>query len=399
LAIPYFALAVFSEYWLGVLTDHPIGDDFNIYYDAYLKAAGGADPYSPYVVGKSFLYHPFALTLVSCFAWHQDESLARLTWIGANALAWLGSIFIVWRLIRANGMHPPADKTDDHAPVLLLLTLSFLGFAPFWETLHIGQVNALVALCLFSSFYLADARPICAGVCLALAIILKISPAIFVLYFLVLPRTRVVIATLASLALLSAVSAFQFSPLLFTDFLAILPRLSAEVHATAYNQSVLSTVAQILDSAGHYDLVSALVVAHRLLFVVLAGALLASGRLISPAAKELQFWLFSALLTVVVIFSPLVWYHHSALLLLPIAALMFHPSRFYNAIAFGIVLLIQADRLFEHAVARIALPVLLAHILLVRLLVGVFFSEWLQMRRMGTAATPRTGRWWQSEPV
>lgn len=57
-------LGVFSEIWLALSLLHSWGSDFQIYYQAVYQAQSGASAYFPYALGKSFVYYPFALTLL-----------------------------------------------------------------------------------------------------------------------------------------------------------------------------------------------------------------------------------------------------------------------------------------------------------------------------------------------
>ena len=94
LILLYLALGLFSEYWLGVVTTHPLGDDFKIYYGALLKAGAGENPYQPYSIGGSFIYHPFALTFVSLFSWVGDQWMATYLWMAASLSAWAIAIWL-----------------------------------------------------------------------------------------------------------------------------------------------------------------------------------------------------------------------------------------------------------------------------------------------------------------
>ena len=65
-----------------------------------------------------------------------------------------------------------------------------------------------------------------------------------------------------------------------------------------------------------------------------------------------------------VIFSPLVWYHHLVLLLLPLALLLVHSSRNLRVLGLIIMILIQFERFFNYYVQWFPLPVFVAYVLL-----------------------------------
>jgi len=368
----YVALAAFSAYWLGVITDHELGADFKIYYEAYLEAVEGGNPYEPYDVGDSFIYHPFALTLVSLFAWPDNTFSAALRgWVAGSLIAWIVAIGLTLRVLarhRASEKLSPAHKVWG--------SFLFLAFAPFWETLQIGQINAFVVLALCAVFDFAErGRQYAAGCALALALVLKSSPVVLLLYFVVNRHYRAIVATVAGVVVLSVVAALQFTPQLLWDFAAITPLLGREIHPTPYNQSLLSLAFRVLEAGGFpaASWVPALVVAHKALFALLLG-LLVLAALMSPPRGDQRLALFLAMLTLTVFFSPLVWYHHAALLLLPLGALIWHPSPRRQVGGLVLLLLVQSNRLFEYTVVWMAFPALVAE----AMLLAFWFGQALQ---------------------
>ena len=369
-AAVYLAAAAFSEYWLGALTRHPFGDDFRIYFDAYEKAVAGGNPYLPYSVGESFLYHPFALTFVGLFSW-RGEAAARLCWTVASLAAWAASILMAWRL---------ATEGERGAGSGATFAFVFLAFAPFLETLHIGQINCFVVFFLCAAFYLADSQSIAAGACLALAVIFKLSPIVLLLYFAAVSKRRVVVATSVFLLALSAASALQFRAPVMADFLGILPMLSTEMHPSKYNESVLGILVRGCESLGWYQIGPLLALAHKAVFAAVLALLVAAGRAFRRRSRALRFRLYAASVAVMAFFSPLVWYHHSTLFLLPIAALMVDSRSWVVAGTAVAVLAIQSNRIFEQFVAPVALPVLAGHLLVVGLALVTLLADWAGIR-------------------
>ncbi len=379
--LAYLALGAFSLYWLAVLTPrHPIGSDFRIYYQAYMDALAGGNPYLPYDIGTSYVYHPFALTFLSLFSPAGNNQVTALRiWAAAATVAWIGTIWLVVRLLRSDAWGKDTPFVTD-SRLLGGCALLFLGFGPLWETLHTGQINTFVVAFLYLSFYLAEKRhEEAAGLFLALAIVLKTSPVIFIAYFFVFRRYRVVFSTLVSLGLLTLVPFVQFLPRVIWDFISILPLMGTAIHATPYNQSVLSLMFRLAKSFGHADWGQALIWGHKVVFAGLLALLFGGGWLAKGDTKSLRFWVFTTLVTLMVFFSPLVWYHHSVFLILPLAALLLHKSRVYSVIGLSVLSLIQLDRVFEHFVARAGVPVLLAQGVLIGVLLAVSFAEWRRL--------------------
>lgn len=384
--VAYLAAGVFSSYWLGALTSHPAAADFGIYYSAYLRAESGGNPYTPYAVGKSFVYHPFALTFISLISWPKNETIAYLVWSAAGIHAWLASGLIVLKLIEVRSLFASIPAHKLHVLLLLLL----LSFAPFLETIHIGQINTFAVLCLYLCIYLAeDGKSIASGFCLALAISFKTSPLVFIAYFLVVRRPRVVASTLVSLAALSVVAALQFSPSVLSEFWTTLGRLGSEIHPTRYNQSMLSIAYRAVSGLGWRNIDEALLLAHRVVFGGTTAILLASGLLIPGRSGGLRFQLLLSLLALMIVSSPLVWYHHSVFLLLPLAALLLEGSAANLCLVGSMVLLVQLDRAFEYVAARVALPVALAHLVLTGALIHSYLTQWWIVSGRERASTSR----------
>lgn len=370
--VVYFALAVHSEYWLGVVTTHPLGDDFKIYYGAYIKALAGENPYEPYGIGSGFIYHPSALSFVSLFSWSGDQWLATYAWIAASGIAWAGSIVLAVRLAQSAWADESRASAKQSGRSWLVAGV-FLGFAPFWETIHIGQINAFAVLCLVLTFYWAQQnRDGWAGVMLALAIVLKTSPIVLLACFALQHKFKLIAVALAVILFLSFLAIMQFSPQIFQQFWAILPRLGSEIHPDTYNQSITSILYQSLPFLENYK--AALVLGHRVLSAGATGGLLLSGLLAPLRNARRRLWLFMLLLVVIVFFSPLVWYHHSTLLLLPLSALLLSPQRWIFVNGLGLVLLLQAERLFEQTVTLTAYPIPAAHLTLIAVL-GVVYCR------------------------
>ena len=103
------ALALYSELWLLRETAGRTADDFGIYYQAYLRAHAGENPYLPYKIGLSFIYHPFALTWVSLFDWN-GVRLAAILWMAAGTLAWIAALVVAMRLLLRYNSQPGTAK-------------------------------------------------------------------------------------------------------------------------------------------------------------------------------------------------------------------------------------------------------------------------------------------------
>jgi hypothetical protein len=366
----YLAAGVFAEYWLGTLKSTGLGQDFYIYYQAYREAQDGGNPYVPYKIGQSFIYHPSALTFVSPFVVTEKGPLPYIIWSVLSTVAWIAAIIVTLRVSRDDGLN---GRT-----VSLILFL-FLGFAPFFENLHVGQIDSFVVLFLCLSLHWAEhRRDTLAGLVLALAILLKLTPLLFLAYFAALRRYRVAVTAILALFLLNVVTVIQFSPRVLVQFWDTLPQLLAEVHPSPYNQSFLSIAFQALRRWELTKLDRAIALAHRVVMAVLLSSALAAGLFLNEEAQDrpLRRALYNLLLAAMVFSSSLVWYHHYLFLLLPLVALILDRTPWHTYVSLGVLALVQMERLFEHAYVFVGLPGLLAQAALLGITTWVFFTRY-----------------------
>ncbi|MBN1967601.1 MAG: DUF2029 domain-containing protein, partial [Anaerolineae bacterium] len=333
----FVLLALYSEFDMAVLRPHQWAGDFGAYWRALAAAQSGASAYFPFIVGESFFYHPFALSLFSALAWLGQEG-AALAWAAINVAAYAGLVGVLLRLAEPQARDPLRRRF-----VLVLL----LSFAPAWFTIHMGQVNLVIGLGLALSLYWAEReRPAWAGLALALAVALKITPLLFAAYFLLICRYRVVLWTAAFLLAMSALAALQFGLPVLADFAAVLPRVSGGFNDSAYNHSLPTVLARLLAWVGIGGAQDVLVLAHRLLGLGLAALVLVWSAL-GARQEAAGRWRYAALVVVMTIASPLVWFHHNTFLLVPLIFLLRAQSERLRWAGVGIMLLVQSEKLFE----------------------------------------------------
>lgn len=368
----YILSGIYSIHWLADSTDYEMGRDFYIYYDALTtKAQANQDPYAPYEIGQSFFYHPFALIFLSLFSW-MGAKWALFFWTALGIAAWIITISILLNLTSQNEEWYKRVK-QGYLPVVIWIL--FLTFAPFLETLYMGQINTLVVLLLALTFYYSENKqPVLAGICLTLAIVFKTSPIIILVYFLATRQFRVIAATLITLCILTALAAIWFGWPVISSFFETTRLLSGEVHPTKHNQSILSLSYRFLEQSTTISLTNALKSLHKVLFAGIFGILFLLSIVSDSWSKQTRLWIFGALVVLMTISSPLVWYHHSALLLIPLIFIMRAKSNVLMGIGLIAMALIQGTRFFELNVSRYAVPTLLAHFILISIMVTVLFK-------------------------
>lgn len=196
----YILFGLLTEW--GLLTikpfPHYLLEDFSYYLHAYQLAVHGGDPYQIRAIGTGFLYPPPALLLVGVFAPLPGNILRAAAYIGSNLL-------LLGMMLRGVARY----YCCSFRRVWWWVLLAFL-FAPLLELLYIGQINLITAFGIFLLFYYEERLPFIAGFGLSLAICLKVTPFIFVIYLLTQRRWAILGWTLALLVVESALSALFF---------------------------------------------------------------------------------------------------------------------------------------------------------------------------------------------
>jgi alpha-1,2-mannosyltransferase len=196
------------------------GEDFASYYNAAMVLHRGGNPYdlaqleaygNPHFPGHPV--HPFlappAFALATLWMPHLAPQTAWLVFAAAMELCALASLAL-WI-----GWWRPLGATVARA-----LVVAFAAVPAVWVNLLVGQVNwAAVALAFTGLWLAARGRELAGGAALGVAVVLKLTPATFIVFWLLHGRWRAA----ASAALTSAIAS--------AAALAIAP---AEVHASFF---------------------------------------------------------------------------------------------------------------------------------------------------------------------
>lgn len=350
----FLVLAVHSTQWLAART--PLGEDFWIYVAAAGRARAGLNPYSPYAIGSSFVYHPFALTLVSWALWFEPPK-AWILWLLVSGMAFGASLMAGLRIVAQAFQRRAGARVNPRFVVLL-----FMAFAPLWESFYTGQLNTLVILAVLLCFYFAERNAErSAGACLGVAVALKLSPAILVIYFVATRRYRAVLAAATTLVVVTIVPAVQFHAGVVRDFVTILPSFGSSIFPSRYNQNILGLAYSTARHSGWVNSEGVLLALHKAALAAMVLILAVRAYRTAPLAAAERLWFFVSFLMLAIVFSPLLWYHHSTFLLLPLLPLLAR-GRGSFALAIGLMLLIQSQRFFEEVVFPAAFPVVAAHL-------------------------------------
>ena len=283
--------------------------DFLVYRYAAVMALHGRDVYSGYIAGPRiggqglpYTYTPFALLALLPTAlgtWHA----AYYGWIVAAALAvaWAENAVVV-RLI-------PLGSGTRRAAVLAS-ALALTAFSTmFVNEVSFGQVNSLLmAACLADRFRPRQgrwARVVPPGVLIGIATAIKLTPGLFICYFLVTRQWRLARNSALSAAVCLLVAAF-FYPGISDQFLtSVLWHLSSRVALShgafigSGNQSVPGLLAAIGPWTGALRAPAS---------VAAAAAGLWAARFCHRRGDELGAWLITAIAAQLA--SPVSWAHH-----------------------------------------------------------------------------------------
>ncbi|WP_446222613.1 glycosyltransferase family 87 protein [Nocardia sp. IBHARD005] len=243
-------------------------------------------------IGLPFIYPPFAAIALAPFA--------LLPWGAAKILYVVVSIAAVaWTLyLVARRYHP------DRKQVALLVTACALPLAmlvePVRSTIDFGQVNLLLMVLVATDCLLPKTRyP--RGMLIGLAAAIKLTPAAFVLYFLVRKDYKAA-ATAAGTGAIATIASFAFLPTESTRYwfggLGNVSGLSGSAFHT--NQSIQAVMARLHITGLPFDALW-LVLGALLLVLVVAAMRKAAD---APAIALSLNAVFTLLL------SPISWSHH-----------------------------------------------------------------------------------------
>jgi hypothetical protein len=272
-----------------------LGYDYHAYADAADRLIHGQPLYDPSInVAGGFaiyLYPPPFVLLALPFAL-LPASVAPAAWIAAMLGAFLVGVALL------------PVKSEVRWAIVLLGGLSW----PLAYSLKLGQVGPLLFLLFAAGWRWLD-RPGRLGMALALGIMVKVQPAILLVWAALTGRWRAVAVALALLFVSGIVATLLTGWTTWADYVELLRRVSAPV-TTVHNFTPGAIAFQLGAPEGLAAAVQ-LVATLAVLVVALWAALRA------PAEVS---YLTAA--TASQLLSPLLWDHYAMLLLLPVAWLL-----------------------------------------------------------------------------
>ena len=277
--------------WL-VCTMWPL--DLEIYRFGAQALAHGGDPYGPLPPTRGglllpFIYPPFAAVLFLVFA-AIPLPLGAVLMLAVSLTALCGTVYLVVR--------PHTGRRTAVLAAVVLGALS-LAFEPVRETLWFGQIN-LILMALVAIDCLGPKTRLPRGVLVGLAAAVKITPAGFLLFFLLKKDIRAAVTTVVTF-LAAGLAGFAIAPeasvkYWFQGGLTGASGMSGSIFAT--NQTIQGAIHRFgLPAMPTLALVAVLTLA----------ALACTVPAMLRADRQMAFLLNA---TAILVCSPISWSHH-----------------------------------------------------------------------------------------
>ncbi|MBN1810342.1 MAG: DUF2029 domain-containing protein [Anaerolineae bacterium] len=351
------------------LPDHFI-EDFSYYTRAYKDAFKLGDPYAVRDIGTGFLYPPPALLIVGLYA-QVSSFMPRIALLSAT------NILLVSLMVYTVGRRYGYTLSD----IWWCFPLA-LGFAPFLETLLLGQINVMTHFGILLLFLWQDTHPLLGGVGLALGIVTKATPLAFLGYLLVKRNLKAIVGTAVGLAVFCLLAGWVLGWHTFVSFFDVFRQLLEVFPLDPNSHSFVAVLNRLVPLP--YE---TLMVVHRGLTVYMIAVFVLSG-VITTLTREPEP-LFIILCFGLALIPNVMWYHHYVFFLLPVIVWLAwrRKHRAVMAWCFLGLTLIQMDRLYSFLeVTNGALAHAFGHLSILMVLVG-------QLRRVRRLLKSKPNLW------
>lgn len=372
----YLAAGAYTEYkftQIMPLPEHWM-EDFSFYQRAMNNALTGNDPYGARTIGIGYLYPPPALLVVEVFG--------HIEWLAIQGLLFsVVNILLLALMISGIAIHYKLSFRQTWWWYVLCL-----GFAPFLEVLHLGQINVITMFGLLLLFDLEDSSPLQSGLGLGLAVVTKVSPLLFFGTLVANRKPRVIAFTIWAILLLTGLSLLRYGPQPLMEYPDVFRWMLGQQQLDTNSQSLTAKLAIANDphfqkfisglpaalqrpvnwpfavATVHTQTVQQILTIYILILIGLSCALTFFGK----QAREPAF----IITTFGMVLSPnIVWYHHYVFFLLPLLIWMAWSKFKPTVIVWCLLgmLIIQIDRYF---VTYGLLIHIFGHITMLSVLVG-----------------------------
>jgi alpha-1,2-mannosyltransferase len=267
--------------------------DFRIYMWGGHAVLDDSRLYLALAYGHWFTYSPFAAIVFVPVA-ALPLAVARVGWdlVSVAALA-----YSCTRIVQLAGYRPTRLAVAGFVAAAMALD-------PVWQTLFLGQINLILLALILTDVWLVSrgSSRLAVGVGVGIAAAIKLTPAIFIVFFLLAGRTRaalVAAGTFAGCGLIGFLVAPDASRLYWRHLFFDTRRVGAPYIS---NQSPYAAVIRIANGQGH---IGAWWIVVPLVFAVI-------GLATATVLARRQDWLGAAAVTGTtgLLVSPISWAHH-----------------------------------------------------------------------------------------
>jgi Glycosyltransferase family 87 len=267
--------------------------DFRIYMWGGHAVLHDSRLYLALAYGHWFTYSPFAAMVFVPVA-TLPLAVARVLWDLVSVAALAYSCVLILKLAR-------------HRPSRLMVAgvvAAVLALEPVWETLFLGQINLILLALILTDIWLVSrgSAGLAVGAGVGLAAAIKLTPTIFIVFFLLAGRARAAVVA-AGTFVLCGLAGFLLAPHASALYWAHLSHDTRRVGAPYIsNQSPYGAAIRLASGQGHIGgwwVVVPLVVA-------------VTGLMVAVVLTRRQDWLGATTITGVtgLLVSPISWAHH-----------------------------------------------------------------------------------------
>lgn len=310
------AAAIGGVYFAGRSGSDPevYGNDFNVYYHASREVIAGRDPYQNSISEWTpYLYPPLLVELLIPLAL-LPLTLAAYIWFLISAFSVIATGAMCARMI-----------PESRAPRWFVAAgAMIIVFRFVFDNFNLGQVNAIVtALAVAHVFLYVRGKRFWSALAFAIAVSIKLTPAILLVYHIAKLRMRYAIACIVLVGAITALSFLPMgtsAPIAFSEFANRTLRNEQGYNlADSGNQSLRGALARLTTTVTDETRDNSRIVLSGstalLSIAFLAAAVWGATRARDEMSAVAPFFCCAVLL------SPLSWKAHFIILILPLAQL------------------------------------------------------------------------------
>ena len=267
--------------------------DFRIYMWGGHAVTGDSRLYLALAYGHWFTYSPFAAIVFVPVA-ALPLAVARVGWdlVSVAALAYSGT-----RILQIAGYRPTRLMVAGSAAAAMALD-------PVWETLFLGQINLILLALILTDVWLVSrgSSRLAVGMGVGIAAAIKLTPAIFIVFFLLAGRTRAAVVAAGTFAGCGLIG-FLVAPHASRRYWEHLSHDTSRVGAPYIsNQSPYAAAIRIVGGQAHIGW----------WWVMASLAFAAIGLAVAAKLARREDWLAATAVTgaTELLVSPISWAHH-----------------------------------------------------------------------------------------